>query len=251
MQRINKDESGFSAVEVILVVVIVALIGVVGWFVYKDHHKTTTASTANNTSSNQPATTTKTTSTTSTSTKTTSTTNPYAGWNTYTASDNTYTVNYPSNWVSDPCSTNNTCSTTAEVDNYLSPSSNPSWQVIELNHNKTSDSAKAWFDAYENVPSAYSCVYDNSALTINGYSAYFAEYFITPNANQCPSAPTTGSTTSGATTTTGYSDYYTIVNNGQAVIISMPVQDGSNGSRDTVPLVSTFNEIAKSIKFNN
>lgn len=250
MQRINKDESGFSVVEVILVVVIVALIGVVGWLVYKDHHKTTTASTANNTSSNQPATTTKTTSTTSTSTKTTST-NPYAGWNTYTASDNTYTVNYPSNWVSDPCITNNTCSTTAEVDNYLSPASNPSWQVIELNHNKTSDSAKAWFDAYKNVPSAYSCVYDNSALTINGYSAYFAEYFITPNANQCPSAPTTGSTTSGATTTTGYSDYYTIVNNGQAVIISMPVQDGSNGSRDTVPLVSTFNEIAKSIKFNN
>src|SRR5437764_2336320 len=36
-----KNQSGFSAVEVVLVLVIVALVGVVGLMVYKNHNKTT------------------------------------------------------------------------------------------------------------------------------------------------------------------------------------------------------------------
>lgn len=36
------NQKGFSAVETVLVLVIVALIGVVGFMVYKDHHKTAT-----------------------------------------------------------------------------------------------------------------------------------------------------------------------------------------------------------------
>lgn len=65
MHKINKNESGFSTVELILVIVIAALIGVVGYMVYKNHHKTTTAA-ITTTSSTKPG--------TSTPTKTTTTT---------------------------------------------------------------------------------------------------------------------------------------------------------------------------------
>ncbi|HUD81259.1 MAG TPA: hypothetical protein VMR08_01355 [Patescibacteria group bacterium] len=64
MNIISKSEKGFSAVEIVLVIAVVVLIGVVGWLVYKDHHKTTTAL-VTTTSSTKPA--------TSTSTKTTTT----------------------------------------------------------------------------------------------------------------------------------------------------------------------------------
>jgi len=40
MNKIHKNEKGFSAVEVVMVIVIIALIGVVGWMVYKNQHKT-------------------------------------------------------------------------------------------------------------------------------------------------------------------------------------------------------------------
>jgi Tfp pilus assembly protein PilE len=56
MNKINKNESGFSVVEVILVVVIVALIGSVGWLVYNNHHKTTTADLSTTSSTTKPAT---------------------------------------------------------------------------------------------------------------------------------------------------------------------------------------------------
>ena len=41
MNRIKNNESGFSAVEIIMVMVIVGLIGAVGYLVYKNQHKTT------------------------------------------------------------------------------------------------------------------------------------------------------------------------------------------------------------------
>jgi hypothetical protein len=37
--KLNKNESGFSIVEAVLVLLIVALIGTIGYLVYKDHHK--------------------------------------------------------------------------------------------------------------------------------------------------------------------------------------------------------------------
>ncbi len=46
MGKLQKNESGFSAVEIVLVVVIVALIGVVGYMVYKNHYKSTTTTSA-------------------------------------------------------------------------------------------------------------------------------------------------------------------------------------------------------------
>jgi cytoskeletal protein RodZ len=74
MGKLNNDNNGFGGVELLLAIVIVVLLGVVGWFVYKDHNKTTTAKVAT-----VIKTVTKTTAATSssTSTSTTSTTSVF------------------------------------------------------------------------------------------------------------------------------------------------------------------------------
>jgi prepilin-type N-terminal cleavage/methylation domain-containing protein len=87
MGKLQRNQSGFSAVELILVIVIVALISVVGWLVYKDHHKTMPAATTN-TSTNKSVSSTGTT---------TATPNPYSGWKTNTSLG--MTLEYPSNWT--------------------------------------------------------------------------------------------------------------------------------------------------------
>jgi len=66
--ELHKDETGFGAVEAILVVVIIALIGTAGWLVYRNHHKTTTAATTTMSSTSKPATSTRAKTTTTTST---------------------------------------------------------------------------------------------------------------------------------------------------------------------------------------
>ena len=93
MNKIIKNEKGFSAVEIILVIVIIALISVVGWLVYKDHHKTTTI--------NTPPTYSKATSksTASNNTKSAATANPYAGWKTYNLASFGLSFKYPNTWT--------------------------------------------------------------------------------------------------------------------------------------------------------
>lgn len=85
MGNIKKNETGFSAVELLIILVVVALIGGVGYFVYKSHHKTTPASVTTST-------------TTKPATKTTTPTpvDPYAGWQSY--SDSHLSFKYPSGW---------------------------------------------------------------------------------------------------------------------------------------------------------
>ena len=90
MKKIN-NESGFSAVELILVIAVIALLGVVGWLVYKNNHKTAISTAlANGTS---VTTKTKTTSTSAT------TVNPYSGWQSYTLKYEKLSFKYPANWV--------------------------------------------------------------------------------------------------------------------------------------------------------
>jgi|SRR3989344_6256642 len=85
MKTLKNNESGFSAVEVILVIIIVALLGIVGWFVYKNQNKTTTPSTTANT-------------TTSTPTETTTTTN--AKYITVlTSRNNKFSIGIPDGWT--------------------------------------------------------------------------------------------------------------------------------------------------------
>lgn len=87
MGKLKKNESGFSAVEVILVLVIVAMLGSVGWYVWSNRSKniTTNTSTSTNASTTKPA-----------STTTTPVVDKYKGWKTYT--DANLSLRYPTNW---------------------------------------------------------------------------------------------------------------------------------------------------------
>jgi hypothetical protein len=111
--KLQNNEKGFSAVEVILVVVIVALIGVVGWFVYKNHNKTTNLNAATSLS-NKPATTTPAKSTTAT----TQPSNPYAGWKTYHSILNSgLSFMYPPTWSFTPATQTPTPNNLGGVEN--------------------------------------------------------------------------------------------------------------------------------------
>jgi len=46
MIKVSKNEKGFSVVEFVIIIFILVLIGAAGWFVYREHHKTTTSSEA-------------------------------------------------------------------------------------------------------------------------------------------------------------------------------------------------------------
>jgi len=46
MNKLYKNEKGFSFVELIIIIFVLALIGATGWFVYKEHHKSTTTNTS-------------------------------------------------------------------------------------------------------------------------------------------------------------------------------------------------------------
>ena len=88
MNKIQRNEQGFSAIEFIMVFVIIVLIGAVGYFIYKNHHQAVKVVTV-----------TKTVTKPSTTTSTSSTTNPYAGWRTETLQYEKITYQYPSNWT--------------------------------------------------------------------------------------------------------------------------------------------------------
>jgi cytoskeletal protein RodZ len=91
MDKLNKNNKGFGSVELVLIVIIIAMLGVVGWFVYKNQHKTTTSTPV--TKSTVPAT---------KSTKTTPaiSVDPYVGWQTVTSSEvNNTNFKIPSDWV--------------------------------------------------------------------------------------------------------------------------------------------------------
>jgi cytoskeletal protein RodZ len=46
MSKSHNHQKGFATVEAVLVLVILILIGVVGWMVYKNHHKSTSSTTS-------------------------------------------------------------------------------------------------------------------------------------------------------------------------------------------------------------
>lgn len=86
----NKNDAGFSPVEVVMVVIIIALIGTVGWLVYKNHNKTNTnnsnaVSAGSSSKSVQP--------------KASQVVDPYASWKTGTLQYEKITYRYPSDWT--------------------------------------------------------------------------------------------------------------------------------------------------------
>lgn len=87
MKKLKQNEKGFSAVELILVFVVIVLMGVVGWMVYKNHHKQAV----------KVITVTKTVVAPYKSISTT--VNPYSGWKTYNLATLGISFQYPSSWV--------------------------------------------------------------------------------------------------------------------------------------------------------
>lgn len=96
MGKIQNNQSGFSAVEVLLAILVVVVIGFGGYYVWHTQHDKT-----------KPISTASTSSKTASSTKTTTTTptSPYAGWKTYKLSVEKLNFKYPAYWtVSDTSS---------------------------------------------------------------------------------------------------------------------------------------------------
>jgi len=86
----KKNESGFSAVETILLLVVVIALAGVGYYVYKAKKNTTSTynSAANASTTTKPA------------VKTT-TTDPTASWKSFTSTAGKFSLKYPSNWVTE------------------------------------------------------------------------------------------------------------------------------------------------------
>jgi len=83
MNNLKKNQRGFSTVELVLAIVILVSVGIVGWLVYKNHHKTPSAN--------------STTTTKATITTSTKPVGSYAGWQTYQMPFEKLIFKYPSN----------------------------------------------------------------------------------------------------------------------------------------------------------
>jgi hypothetical protein len=78
MNKTNKNQKGFTAVEALLIILILAVIGLGGYYVYHTNHKTKAVSA---------------------STKSvTAAANPYAGWKSYCSTVGDICYKYPANW---------------------------------------------------------------------------------------------------------------------------------------------------------
>ncbi|MGZ6004910.1 MAG: hypothetical protein ACXWLH_02050 [Candidatus Saccharimonadales bacterium] len=99
MTKLKKNQSGFGALEVLLIIVIIAVIAGLGWFVINSRNKTNTSyeNAANNNTVTKPdINKSKTTTNTTTTSKTTSTN---SGCKTYTSADRSFSFICPKSWV--------------------------------------------------------------------------------------------------------------------------------------------------------
>ncbi len=107
MGKLQQDQTGFSAVELVLVIVIIVLIGVVGFMVYKNHNKSKPTSASITTTSKQ----TITTPTKAVPPATSITNGPQSGWYTYTNNTLGFSIAYPGTIQADSgCATPSTVS---------------------------------------------------------------------------------------------------------------------------------------------
>ena len=241
MNKLKGKQLGFSVVEVILVVAIVVLIGVIGWFVFKNQNKTisitsTSSSTKTPTLTNKIAT-----------TAPTQSSNPYAGWNLFTDSSNSFSVYYPNTWTVKLEPNNNQ---TMTCDSGIQGSTSQFFIPNDLSNiakEYTGILVEVFKDSPSNVFS--SCVIagqqvssDPTKSTINGYPSLFQQIVITK-----------AQTNFGGNTTNSY----VVSNNGESVLFTFEEQQvaSSNGSYPGFNTTATDNanfvKLVNSIKFIN
>jgi hypothetical protein len=88
MDKLNKNNKGFGAVELLLLIIIIVLLGIVGWFIYKNHDKSSTAKVMPVAKS-----------VTKTAPIISSSSSTYTGWNSYTSKLEKLTFKYPKTWT--------------------------------------------------------------------------------------------------------------------------------------------------------
>jgi hypothetical protein len=88
MTKAELNQNGFAALESLLILVIIAIIGGTGYFVW--HSKSQVNKNLNNAAVSNSSTDTK---------NNLSSNNPYAGWKTFSAPREKFTLKYPSDWV--------------------------------------------------------------------------------------------------------------------------------------------------------
>src|SRR5579862_4958986 len=94
MNKITKNQTGFGVTGMMFIVVII-LLGVMGYLVYRNHHKTTTNSNTGTTSSTSIA---KQTAPATAKTLPVAS-DPYTGWKTGTLQFEQITYKYPASWT--------------------------------------------------------------------------------------------------------------------------------------------------------
>jgi Tfp pilus assembly major pilin PilA len=164
--KLKNNQQGFSAVEAVMSLVIVALIIVVGFMVYKNHHKPTVASVS-------------TTASKSSALKTKASSSAYSGWNNYKDTSGWFTLKYPTNWTNDTAQAGSTVSEgLSQTSTTLSSNGQGELTPNSLHSQTGPDILTISTDTYSGTIETY--LADNSGsttqnknLTLNGYEAHY------------------------------------------------------------------------------
>jgi hypothetical protein len=173
--KLNKNQSGFGAVEGILVLVIVILIGVVGYMVYHNHHKTTAS----------VATTAATTKTKKVTTPTTTASNTYADWKSFcSTAGGGLCLKYPSNWTFNQSMSQ---SVVPESDVFTSPSGSVAVDYLPGEALGSDSTGTVVQEGSTNSTQAsdlstYGAIIQSSQSS--SFTGYDAELFVGDNANE-------------------------------------------------------------------
>jgi hypothetical protein len=233
MNKISKNQKGFTAVEGLLIILTLAVIGFGGYYVYHTNHKAKTAS-LSTTGAKTSA---------SGSTKSTGA-NPYAGWNSYTDVSKLFSVMYPSGWTAaNPQEQADMPFTLADPNLMAFTAVNPSTtrpNEVDIFAFTTSDIqsvlSKDSFGEQQPTP---------KSMTINGYHALYGQDI---------------ETGANGTNPTYTIDQYAVTHNGVTLYFSFREQQGNDenvgsanasGAFDYSSTVPDFNLIVKSVKFLN